>query len=165
MTAQEFNKVFPRAMLGETIEPFFHKGQWAIHDVLPILLSKMGKAQVKIATFGISEDGLRPLFFLMDEGAVSELTLLLDMTVKRHKLDVLLFATSITPNIRLESNHSKILLVKSPTHAFGIVGSMNLNQPRRFEAGFYFTAGKHFDFFDKMFDTIYDEAIPYELDK
>ena len=53
MTKQEFNNTFRGAMLPETIEPFFHKGQWAIHDVLPILLSKMGKVQVKIATFGI----------------------------------------------------------------------------------------------------------------
>jgi hypothetical protein len=90
--------------------------------------------------------------------------MVLDMTVKRHKLDLLLFASNITPSIRIDSNHSKILLVKSDTHAFGIVGSSNLNQPRRYEAGFYFSAGTHFDFFISMFDKMYNEAIPYELD-
>ena len=165
MTKELFNNLFLGALCPGTIEPFNHKGEWAIHDVLPILLVEIGNAEVKIATFGISEDGLRPLFFLVDEGVISKLSLLLDLTVKRNKLDMILFASNITPNIRLESNHSKILLVKNHTHAFGIVGSMNLNQPKRFEAGFYFTTGKHFDYFDNMFDKIYSEAIPYELDK
>ena len=164
MKQKLFNQYFPCAFSTGKIEPFIHKGEWAIHEVLPILLAEIGTAEVKIATFSISEDGLRPLFFLVDDKSISKLTLVLDTTVKRHKLDMLLFASNITANIRLESNHSKILLVKSATHAFGIVGSSNLNQPRRFEAGFYFTAGPHFDYFDAMFDKIYTESMPYELD-
>lgn len=95
---------------------------------------------------------------------ITKLTLLLDMTVKRHKLDMLLFAMNITPDIRIDSNHSKIILVRNENHSFGIVGSANLNQPKRIEAGFFFTAGKHFDFFNKQFDKYFSEAIPYELD-
>jgi hypothetical protein len=164
MNKQLFNQLFPSALRPGIIEPFIHKGEWAIHDVLPILLEQIGTAEIKIATFSISEDSLRPLFFLVENGSISELTMVLDMTVKRHKLDLLLFASNITPSIRIDSNHSKILLVKSNTHAFGIVGSSNLNQPRRYEAGFYFSAGTHFDFFNSMFDKMYNEAIPYELD-
>ena len=74
-----------------------HKGEWAIHEVLPSLLSDIGPAHVKIATFSISEDSLRPLFFLSDEKKIESLTLLLDTTVKRHKLDLLLFASNISP--------------------------------------------------------------------
>ena len=164
MTHQQFNQLFPGALLPETIEPFIHKGEWAIHDVLPILLEQIGPAEVKVATFSISEDSLRPMFFLVEYGSISKLTLLLDMTVKRHKFDMLLFASNITPTIRLESNHAKMLLVCSDTHRFGIVGSANMNQVKRFEAGFYFTAGKYFDYFSNMFDKIYDQSIPYELD-
>jgi len=165
MTKQQFDQLFPGALLPEIIEPFIHKGEWAIHDVLPILLQQIGSAEVKVATFSISEDSLRPLFFLVEDGSVSKLSLLFDMTVKRHKLDMLLFASNITPCIRLDSNHAKIILVRSNTHSFGIVGSANMNQVRRYEAGFYFTAGKHFDYFEKMFDEIYEQSIPYELDE
>ena len=163
MDKKLFNQLFPGALRPGTIEPFLHKGEWAIHEVLPILLEQIGTVEVKIATFSISEDGLRPLFFLVDDGSITELKMVLDMTVKRHKLDMLLFASNITANIRLDSNHSKILLVKSSSHAFGIVGSSNLNQPRRYEAGFYFSKGTHFDYFDSMFDKMYNDATLYEL--
>lgn len=159
-----FDRLFQGSDGPGIIEPLIHKGEWAIHDVLPILLQRIGPAEVKIATFSVSEDSLRPLLFLVDSDLITKLTMLLDTTVKRHKLDLLLFALNITPTIRIDSNHAKILLVRNDTHTFGIVGSANLNQPRRIEAGFYFTAGKHYDFFDKEFDRFFDEAIPYELE-
>lgn len=140
-----------------------HKGDWAIHEVLPSLLSEIGPAAVKIATFSISEDSLRPLFFLADENKITDLTLLLDTTVKRHKLDLLLFASNITPKIRIDSCHAKLLLVENEKFKFGIVGSANLNQNRRWEAGFYFTSGHHFDYFSDMFNQIYKNAINYAL--
>jgi len=164
MISSEFDRLFRGHERPGTIEPLIHKGEWAIHDVLPFLLQRTGPASVKIATFSVSEDSLRPLFFQVDSGMITKLTLLLDATVKRHKLDMLLFAMNITPDIRIDSNHAKILLLQNETNAFGIVGSANLNQPRRIEAGFYFTAGKYFDFFNEQFDKYYSEAMPYELD-
>ena len=160
----EFDQLFPGYDCQGTIEPLMHKGEWAVHEVLPILLERIGSAEVMIATFSISEDSLRPIFFLVDARKITKLTMLLDTTVKRHKLDMLLFAANITPDIRIESNHAKVLLVKNDNYSFGIVGSSNLNQPRRIEAGFYFTAGKHFDFFEKQFYNFYLDAMPYELD-
>lgn len=140
-----------------------HKGDWAIHEVLPSLLSEIGPATVRIATFSISEDSLRPLFFLADEKRITSLTLLLDTTVKRHKLDLLLFASNITPDIRIDSCHAKLLLVGNEEYQFGIVGSANLNQNRRWEAGFYFTSGCHYDYFSDMFNKSYENAINYAL--
>lgn len=159
-----FDQLFPGIDSSGTVEPLIHKGEWAIHEVLPFLLQRIGPCEVKIATFSISEDSLRPLFFLVESGMIAKLTLLLDATVKRHKLDMLLFALNITPTIRIDNNHSKLLLVNNDTRAFGIVGSANLNQPRRIEAGVYFTAGKFFDFYNNAFDKYFAEAIPYELD-
>lgn len=164
MENSEFDQLFPGFDAPGTIEPLLHKGEWAIHNILPILLDRIGPAVVKIATFSVSEDSLRPLFFLVESGQIQSLTMLLDTTVKRHKLDMLLFAMNITSDIRIYSNHAKIILIKNDHYSFGIVGSANLNQPRRIEAGFYFTAGKFFNFFNNQFDKYFTEAIPYELD-
>ena len=131
--------------------------------MLPILLSALGPSAVKIATFSVSEDSLRPLFFLADEGKIQDLKLLLDTTVKRHKLDLLLFAVGITPEIRIDSCHAKVLLVENEQYKFGIVGSANMNQNHRWEAGFYFTAGSHFDYFTQIFNEAYQNAIPYAV--
>ena len=146
-----------------SIEPFMHKGDWAIHEVLPSLLSEIGPADIRIATFSISEDSLRPLFFLADEKKITGLTLLLETTVKRHKLDLLLFASNITPRIRIDSCHAKVLLVENDKYQFGIAGSANLNQNHRWENGFYFTSGKHFNYFSEMFEQAYNQAISYEI--
>lgn len=146
-----------------SIEPFMHKGDWAIHEVLPSLLAAIGPSSVRIATFSISEDSLRPLFFLSDERMITDLTLLLDTTVKRHKLNLLLFAANITPSIRIDSCHAKLLLVENAQYKFGIVGSANLNQNHRWEAGFYFTAGSHYDYFAQMFNESYENALNYDL--
>ncbi|HIY88261.1 MAG TPA: hypothetical protein H9824_06115 [Candidatus Bacteroides pullicola] len=143
-------------------EPYMHKGEWAIHEVLPSLLSAMGVADVRIATFSVSEDSLRPLFFLRDEGQINRLTLLLDYTVKRHKLDLLLFAAGFTPDIRIDACHAKVLLVENDVHRFGIVGSANLNQNHRWEAGVWFTSGPMYDHFSKQFNAAYADALPYD---
>lgn len=142
-------------------EPFMHKGEWAVHEVLPSLLSAIGPATVRIATFSVSEDSLRPLFFLREEGRIEKLTLLLDYTVKRHKLDMLLFAHGITPDIRIDACHAKVLLVESHAHRFGLVGSANLNQNHRWEAGVWFTAGDLYDYFSQQYEAAYAEALPY----
>lgn len=160
---QELLNRFPKALQPGSIEPYMHKGEWAIHHVLPILLSTLGPSAVKIATFSVSEDSLRPLFFLADEGKIQDLKLLLDTTVKRHKLDLLLFAVGITPEIRIDSCHAKVLLVENEQYKFGIVGSANMNQNHRWEAGFYFTAGSHFDYFTQIFNEAYQNAIPYAV--
>jgi hypothetical protein len=162
MNQNKFDRLFPRAFAPGIIEPFMHKGEWAIHEVLPFLLLDHKKADITIATFNISEESLRPLFFLVEEEKIKSLTLLLDITVKRHKLDMLLFAANITTNIRINNNHAKILLVENEKLKFGIVGSANLNENHRWESGFYFTDISVFEYFKKEFEKAYNESIPFE---
>lgn len=156
----QFQKLFPKADLPGIVEPFMHKGEWALHQVLPILLSAYGPSSICISSFNVSEESLRALFFSPD---ITELTMLLDTTVRRHKLDLLLFAANITPNIRLDSCHAKIFLAESATRKFGIVGSANLNLNHRWESGFYFTEGPIFDFFHTKFHEAYADALPYNI--
>lgn len=85
------------------------------------------------------------------------------MTVKRHKPDLLLFASNISPSIRIDSCHAKLLLVENRQHKFGIAGSANLNQNHRWENGFYFTSGKHYEYFSQMFNQAYENAIRYDI--
>ena len=76
---------FPGALEPGMLAHFMHKGKWAIHQVLPVLLSRIGPADVSVATFNISEDSLRTLFFLNEDRSLLSLRLLLDMNVRRHK--------------------------------------------------------------------------------
>lgn len=156
-------KHFPGALVPGTLVPFMHKGEWAIHQVLPILLSRIGAAHVSIATFNVSEESLRTLFFLQEQQLLFSLRMLLDMNVRRHKLPLLLFAGGITPDIRMDSCHAKVCLVRSSDHCFGIVGSANLNWNHRWESGFYFTSGDCFDYFERIYNEAFASALQYGI--
>ncbi|WP_373835755.1 hypothetical protein [Bacteroides heparinolyticus] len=160
--AVQLEQLFEKALVPGSIEPFMHKGEWAIHEVLPTLLSAIGPAEVRITTFSISEESLRSLFFLTESGMIPRLSMLVDMTVKRHKLGMLLFAAGITPEIRIDSCHAKLLLVENEKYRFGIVGSANLNLNHRWENGFYFTGGSHYDYFAGRYDEAFENALPYD---
>lgn len=159
MTQEEFNLLFPDYAKRGIIKPFLHKGDWAVHEILPVFLFKKS-ANVRISTYSISEDSLRPIFFLAQEKKLKSIRLLIDTTVKRHKLPLLFFAESFAPFIGVDAVHAKILLIDvDKQHRFGIVGSANFNRNHRWESGFYFTAGEHYDYFEKMFDIAFSQSI------
>ena len=114
-------------------------------------------------TFNVSEDALRPMFFEVEKGNITDLRMILDMNVKRHKLEMLLFAAGITTDIRLASCHAKVLLISNERYRIGIVGSANANQPVRYEAGFLFSDPRLFSFFESQFNQVFNEdSIPFE---
>ncbi len=162
MQQHEFNKLFPEGIKQGLTIPFVHKGKWAVHEILPFLLSHIGKAQVRIATFNISEDSLRPLFFHIEKQEIIQLSLLLDMNVKRHKLDLLLFAANITTQVRLSSTHMKLMLIQNGQWKIGITGSANLNRNQRYESGFIFTDTNLYDYFFTQYEEIFNnDSLPF----
>ena len=158
MKKQLLDKFFPQALLPGVIEPYLHKGEWAVHQVLPVLLDAIGPADVMLMSYNISEDSLRAFTDLVN---LRSMRMILDEAILRHKLDLLLFAASITPDIHLIHSHAKVLLCENDHYCFGIVGSANLNRVTRYESGFYFTTGRFYDYFRQQFDIIYNLAIPF----
>ena len=86
MSAKAFEELLTTGLdLG--VKGFHHKGEWAIHEALTVLLSYTGPAVVMMETFNVSEDALRPMFFEVEKGNITDLRMILDMNVKRHKLE------------------------------------------------------------------------------
>ena len=162
MSAKAFEELLT-AGLDLGVKGFHHKGEWAIHEALTVLLSRTGPACVMMETFNVSEDVLRPMFFEVEKGNITDLRMILDMNVKRHKLEMLLFAAGITTDIRLASCHAKVLLISNERYRIGIVGSANADQPVRYEAGFLFSDPGLFSFFESQFNQVFNEdSIPFE---
>lgn len=151
--------LFPGYDKPRQLVPFVQRCEWAVFDPIPAFAERYGPVKVRLQTFNVNEEALRTLFFCED---IAELDMLLDMNVKRHKLDLLLFAASISPNIRVDSTHAKILLMENDWHQFGIVGSANLNRANRYEAGFWFTDRDIYNYFSTQFDAIFSKALPYD---
>lgn len=157
---QEPSFDFLRTLEPGQIEPFLHKQDWSVHQVITPLLDLYGPAEVRIMTFNFSEDSLRTLFL---ESRITDLKMLVDFTVSRNKLSLMFFAAAVVHNIRLEATHAKILLVHNDRISFGVVGSANLNLEVRYESGFYFSGGWIYDYFSDEFDRIFENALPYEF--
>ena len=84
------------------------------------------------------------------------------MNVKRHKLDLLLFASSITTCIRLSSTHMKVMLIETPDIKICVVGSANLNNNPRYEAGYISTDVQHYNYFVEAYENVFEnDSLPF----
>lgn len=160
MRKQLLDEFFPMALEPGSIEPFMNRGDWAVHDVLPSLLETIGPADLRLMSYNISEESLR---VISGTANVRNLKMVLDLGIQRHKIGLLLFASSLTTDIRIDHTHAKLLLIENECYQFGITGSANLNRATRIESGFYFTSGRHYEYFRESFDSIFDAALPVEV--
>lgn len=161
----EFLTLFPNAEKRCAVEPYMHKGEWATHEVLPILLDMMPKADIRISSFNISDQSLRVLSVLAKEKKANTISLMLDKSLLRNKIALLHFANQVTGNVFIDSVHAKVLLVQNKSKQFGIVGSANFNQNKKIEAGFYFTNKNVFEYFKNKFDNFAENAIRYDTNR
>lgn len=119
---------------GSTV-PYYSRAEFSMHELMEYLLHVGGPARVRISTFSLSEIALRTLFRLIESGQVTGLECILDITVKRHRLGLLYFASNMATTIALTKNHAKILLLDNDQHRWVVVGSANMNVNDKIEAG------------------------------
>ncbi len=123
----------------DQIKPYWSDGRWSMHDLLMFLLKLTGGAKVYLSTFSISEAAIRSFNHAIKTGLITELNCLFDYTVKRHKLQLLYFASNVANDIRLAPNHSKLILIENKDWTISVVGSANMTPNPRKEAGVILT--------------------------
>ncbi len=166
MIPQKFRKLFPGGIRPGTIIPFAHKGEWAVHELLPVFFSQAGKFNLDIATFNVSEDSLRPIFFMNDGGQLISTRFIFDNNIRRHKLDLLLFASGMATALRVSANHMKVMLCYNSSLSMAVVGSANMNRNIRHEAGFITTEKNSFNYFLDYFNQVFEnDSIPILIDE
>lgn len=154
MNETTLEDLFPHGIRPGMIIPYAHKGKWAVHQLLPLFFEHIGAFHLRLATFNISEDALRPIFFMKERDELLSVQFLFDRNVQRHKIDMLLFANNVAQQVRISSSHMKVMLVHNEKCNIAVVGSANMNRNLRHEAGFIAT-DHHFDFFSDYFDDVY----------
>lgn len=147
--------LFPDGISPGMIIPYAHKGKWAVHELLPIFYKHIGAFHLRLATFNISEDALRPIFFMKERDELLSIQFLFDRNVQRHKIDMIFFAHNVAEQVRVSSSHMKIMLVHNDKCSIAVVGSANMNRNLRHEAGFIVT-DHNYNFFSEYFDEVYE---------
>lgn len=155
MNETTLENLFPYGIRPGMIIPYAHKGKWAVHQLLPLFFEHIGAFHLRLATFNISEDALRPIFFMKERDELLSVQFLFDRNVQRHKIDMLLFANNVAQQVRISSSHMKVMLVHNEKCNIAVVGSANMNRNLRHEAG-YIATDSNYDFFSDYFDEVYE---------
>lgn len=164
MSEESFAKLLPHGLGPNLIVPYAHKGEWAVHELLPVLFSEIGPFHLSLSTFNISEESLRPVFFMKERGEILSARFLFDNNVKRHKIDMMLFAGGIADDVRTSSTHMKLLIAENDQLQIAVVGSANMNRNIRHEAGFIVTDKICFTYFREYFETVFtNDSLPFYL--
>ncbi len=160
-----FRKYFPFGPLPGKTVPFAHKGEWAVHELLPFLFPYIGPFHLAIATFNVSEDALRPIFFMKDRGEILTARFLFDHNVRRHKIDMMFFSAGIADQVRLSSTHMKVMFCHNRMISLVVVGSANMNRNPRHEAGIITTDPVMYDYYRNYYDDVFNnDSIPFILE-
>lgn len=83
-----------------------------VADLLEWILKQIGKAEVWLTSFSISEEFLRRLFFIKKKYELADITLVLDHKATNKTLRLWTFMSQVFQHTYLTANHSKILLVR-----------------------------------------------------
>ena len=143
---------------------YLNSGQWSLHEMLDHVLTYTGPAHVKVTSYGISETAIRSFVNMMDSGRILSLDLVFDISTKRNKLNLLLFAKNVATRVYITANHAKLISVINDKHAVAINTSANLTVNRRNESECLITCPDTARSFDAAIKQIISNAIPLDYD-
>jgi hypothetical protein len=134
-------------------------GEYSMHELLEYLLDITGPASVRVSSFSISEVAIRSFYSLMEKGVITQLLCLFDISVKRHKLGLLFFASNIGCRIALSKNHAKILLIENDGWKLVVVGSANLQVNDKNEVAVISTDPGFYDYYSNTYWLWFSNAL------
>ncbi len=122
-----------------TITQFVTKGEWSTHDLLFHILNQIGPSEVTIATWSVTSPVVSQISNMIEKGLITKLDGLFDWRMKVRCPEAEQFMRFNCANIRLVNCHAKVTVIKNETWDIAIVGSSNLTNNPRIEAGVIFT--------------------------
>lgn len=119
----------------ETHYHFCTAGSWSLHDMIALICEKIGISRLYLTTWTITEEPMRVLFRLIDQGLISDLNCLFDYRIEKRKAEAFQLAKVNASNIKLTKVHAKVAVLINDDWAVTITGSANLTKNPRIEAG------------------------------
>ncbi len=114
---------------------FSTAGAWSLHDIIAQVCQKIGTSRLFLSTWTITEEPMRVLFQLIQEGRISELNCLFDYRIEKRKAEAFQLAQVNAARVKLTKVHAKVAVLIADHWAVSIIGSANLTKNPRIEAG------------------------------
>ena len=115
--------------------PAYLDNRIQLFDVIDMILSETGSAEIYISTFSTSEEFLRRIYKLKDQGRITKATMLIDLKASRKTVNLYTFISSVFDDVYLAENHSKVILIKNEKWQVSICTSQNQTRGNRTESG------------------------------
>lgn len=106
-----------------------------LSDIIEEVLGQIGNANIIISTFSTSEEFLRRIWRLKNDGRILSFALFCDFRATRKTVALYNFIKNLADSVHLCENHSKVVLLCSDSHKVSIVTSQNQTRGDRFESG------------------------------
>lgn len=121
---------------GECLQ-FMTNGAWSSHDMIDFFLRKIGRSDVFLTSWAVSEQAARRVAKLHEDGLINDLTCLFDYRIKDRKYEPVLLFEKIG-KVHLVKIHAKVIILQNSDTAITIITSGNLSKNMRIEAGTIF---------------------------
>ena len=122
------------AKMGDAI--IYHTdGKWSQHKLIANLLAIIGPSNLTFATWTLTEEPVRALFELKQQGLILSINALFDERIKTYSANGLQFASTFFDKIKMAKSHAKITILQNETVELVIIGSSNFSRNPRLEAG------------------------------
>jgi hypothetical protein len=113
-------------------------GKWSNHHLLQYLLEKTGPADVVLTTWTITEEPVRVMGRLLQEGTIRSLTMLTDDRIRSRCAQAWQLMQTLPATVHLSKCHAKVTVVTNEQHGFLVVSSQNFTNNPRIESGTIF---------------------------
>jgi hypothetical protein len=130
----DLHKELPPIEMGTMIE-FVTHGRWSVHKIVKHLIGITGSVDVHIATWTITEEPLRMLYKMKNEGEIKHLTCLFDNRIKERTPKSYQFASQFVDTMGLSKSHAKVTVLQNENWSITVNGSMNWSNNPRTESG------------------------------
>lgn len=145
---------------------YVSSGHWSTHDLLDYIIRKNDEpAIVHGATWSASEDAIRKLVMLGEEGLITQINMLFDWRVKVRRPEALAFSKMAFAKVKTSSCHAKVFLISSESWKISIITSANLTNNPRIEAGVIDTNVEAYNFHRDWLDREMRGAYPFDEER
>lgn len=143
------------------IQPYF-SNSIQLGDVIDWVLGQTGPAHLLISTFSTSEEFLRRLLHLKNQGRILSCGMFCDLRAARKTVSLYHFIKSVFDRVHLCENHSKVVLLTNDRYNVAVVTSQNQTRGNRFESGVITSDSNTFFNLRLGFDALAQNSLPID---
>jgi len=113
----------------------FSNGKWSSHELLAYILQQTGPAEVWLTSWSITEEPLRMVVKMMKDELITQIHCLFGERVPVNCPVAWQYAKYNIPDIKLSRCHAKAQVIRNEKWSVVVIGSANLTNNPRWEAG------------------------------